>query len=138
MKWPPRSRRQWVTLDRRLGALRRERISRHADRPAAHDQTILRFSNGPLLLTPGLEAFVRVDEGREDVRAELLELKGLIVGLGEGALIVGQVNGELALQLQTQIGRLLLEIDLAEGQGGLGGARHGRLLGWFAGSGRSP
>lgn len=54
-----------------------------------------------------------------------------------GALIVGQINGELALQLQTQIGCLLLEIDLAQGEGGLGGARHGRLLGWLAGSGRS-
>ena len=90
-----------------------------------------------MLFAPGLEAFVRVDEGREDVRDELVELQRLVVRLSEGALIVGQINGELALQLQTQIGCLLLEIDLAQGEGGLGGARHGRLLGWLAGSGRS-
>lgn len=48
-----------------------------------------------LRLAPGLEAFVSVDEGREDVSNQLVHLELLIIGQSEDPLVVGQIDGEL-------------------------------------------
>ena len=88
--------------------------------------------------TPGLEAPIGIDEGREDVGGQVIELDGMAVGLGVGALVIRQIDGGLALQAQTRVERLLLEVDLRQGEGLLGFTDLVRLLLRDGGSGRSP
>lgn len=73
---------------------------------------------------PGLKAAIGLQVKRQDRGRQHLEVDGLAVSRLIGRLIVGQVDGRLALQTQPHVQGLFSQIDLRQRQDG---GRLGRL-----------